>query len=679
MTELYKLVAKISVSAFVVLSLINALPLPLLVFQLVGALVIVSFLVSWNSVKVYYARISGEENRMLSLWENHYSPLTWLMQHTFRFFRFFSPLQHIKRFVRFVRMHYSLGEVQKRPDFHAKDTEVYFLVVMGMFIVAYVCGDNIASWLASYPAINMERWRIIITGLVCLLTFEAFTWISYYLFWRNFAEARYTLYHPAEYFVMFPLVLGVQIMGFSYISGESPWELIQAIFNATKNSNLSEWKVTFLKILSFFYFTVFFANLRSMVPTTKFKSTTTVNIIGAGDVVINRILPALLRERMKGEQDFLSPLTKRHVKVYTITDDIAGAQTIKSGKVLVQNAAKSAIVADTVAEQVPVIIATPSDTHFAYLSALVSSGVKCAIEKPMSTNAAEISLLKQNAETYRASTFALSYYALEKALPITYLLSGNPYYERFLTVGSGKELTHSKLGQLYRSLGRLKSLDIALVEGAVRSPSAGNRAWTEVPNGLAFETLIHPLTIAYKFIAKERLNWNSFTPKVIKGRSAAAVSDNKKVETYIQLRGTIPYEGVNAPGRAPGDGVKINLITAKYANEQTRCGKAMFDNGFITFNFDQMQATIKNTVDGTEETIMVCPEFQHKYYVQTDLVRLFFNAGWTDLRYDDFDDQLSLLEWLSIKDLSGKITFSYGLEKGYAALEEKLCRKDFEV
>lgn len=619
----------------------------------------------------YRRRITGHANRKTSLWENQKSPMAVLVGGTYLLLRFLSPLQHWKKQRWKLKLSSDGVGNQRRPDFHAKDSERYFFFVLVLHIAFYLVSLLELSWLG-----ENSYYSILSKSIAVLLILEAFTWISYYLFWRNYAEAHYTLYHPAEYFLMFPLVFFGQVVGIAVLFQVDPTAVLGTMLgdNATTNeaNKLLETWGTPLRLMGFFYFAVLLSILTTMHPVTKFKSTTLVSIVGSGDVVRKRMLGAFLRDR-EGVS-FLSPLTKLHVKIFT-TDHQAGQDANLTGLVSSVAAPTSEeeelifpdkIEKELIADQIPVVIATPSDSHFQYISKLNSAGLRFAVEKPLSTLSSEIQLLTKNVDSYKDSIFSLSYYGLEKALPVTYITSGNPHFERFLCDENGKPLKRPDLLNFFEGFGKLKSIDIALIESFGRSPTAATRNWTEERNGLAFETFIHPAIIAHKLLAANGSSIEEFDPDIIYGGSEDSVTP--QIETYMETRGEIPQSGDN------GRKVSIRLATAKYADLTMRRGMAIYDKGKIYFDFEEKSATLIGTLNDEPTTmhIHVRDEFKGNYFIQTDLMRLFFKTGWTDVRFDDLEDQLVVLNWLVKQPFPIENSFYYGTEMGFERLHENL-------
>jgi hypothetical protein len=171
---------------------------------------------------------------------------------------------------------------------------------------------------------------------------------------------------------------------------------------------------------------------------------------------------------------------------------------------IVERKDTEAILSDARVSAGAAIIATPSDRHMVYLKPLIEGGLRVVCEKPLSSVRAEIDELNARRASYRECVFALSYYVLEKALPLTFLLEGNRAHQPYLTVKRTDTVGTKELvgdGALYEiqnmrgALGAVKQISISLIEGvgARRQRAAFmDRAWR------VYETMIHPLLLMVK-------------------------------------------------------------------------------------------------------------------------------------------------------------------------------------
>lgn len=382
------------------------------------------------------------------------------------------------------------------------------------------------------------------------------------------------------------------------------------------------------------------------------SGTGNINIVGAGDVVANRLVPALVgppglvpaarvRVHTIGAADsFVERL--RRLGVHVQVHDHAGSRA----------ANQQDIIAGLVADACPVIVATPSDSHWVYVDAVTKVGLRCVVEKPLTSVPGEVRILRRRLGELRHLVFALSYYGLEKALPLSYCLAQNDRFARFLDIdvaaGNGSRPAGSErtLHQMVAELGAPRSLRVDLIEGAERSPSGAQRAWTERPNGLAFETLIHPLIVAQKFAKHVAASLAEFHPVTRAGSYREAATPG--ATTFLRLDGQI--------GSA-----SVALTTGKYADasSQRRRGEACFANGTLAFDFDAMTADLR-LIDGARASVRVRDTFAGRYAVQARLALDFLEHGWASDRFDDLDDQMSVLGWLCAEPLLPVERFEYG-------------------
>ena len=474
---------------------------------------------------------------------------------------------------------------------------------------------------------------------VCAVSLlETFTWISYYLLWRNFAEPRYTLYHPAEYFVLLPVVIALQALDLAILHREDVGIILLLMADARDEGP------TAARVLGQFYLVVIIANLLRMFPETRFKAPTVVNIIGAGQVVTRRIVPAFLRPEGR--------LTPAHIHVHTVEPmgDVDAALVGAGVKIFPGDPEKDllgleeSIICRVVASAAPAVIASPSPRHFAYAVALSNAGLRFAIEKPLSIYPDELRALRENRAMFDPCMFALSYYALEKALPLTYLLSANHHYADFLCFATGAEapvkIDRCDVTGLTAALGPLESLRVDLLEGSARSPTGMQRRWTEENGvrGLAYETMIHPLTVAQKLLSASGHSLSQFVPERSSGRSDEAREEG--AVTFLRLDGQVRSDTQASVG--------VTLTCGKYmpAHLLRRGGTTVFRNGVVSIDFDSRTCAVELS-SGAVTTISVSERYAFNYAVQMELVSRFFDQGWKGGRFDDLDDQLVVLEWLA--------------------------------
>src|SRR5690606_12855874 len=81
---------------------------------------------SWRWFAALFGRVAHIPPRGVYRWQGRSSVITWLIAWAFAVGRFLSPLQWWKLVVRRGR--------HGRPDFHAVDTEFYFLALLAFYL-----------------------------------------------------------------------------------------------------------------------------------------------------------------------------------------------------------------------------------------------------------------------------------------------------------------------------------------------------------------------------------------------------------------------------------------------------------------------------------------------------------------------------------------------------------------
>ena len=595
------------------------------------------------------------------LWDERISLIAALLFHAVALLRLLSLLQWVK----FAHRRWFARETafQKRRNFHALYTELYFVAAIAVGLLLRHAVPVTPPWLH-----EAARWASLYFAL------EAVSWTLYYLFFRHFVERSFTIYHSAEYFLAYPLALAVQAIGLaSYLGLASATDLLALIFNLNFASpEVSPvWK-TGLPILGLLYAVVLLSNLRDAFPKTQIKPTTAVAIIGAGDVVRQRLLPALVnplpRAKAQARGMSVEPIEIHHqaVQVYDLQVDRAvsesillkgpgeaGAQTQREIPVRVLGDPK-ALIAEIVAAQVPAIIATPPDSHLYYLSMLQLKGLRFAVEKPISVFEPEIRLLLSPAgDTLFADGFAMSYYTLEKALPLTYLYQMNPVHRNYLDIrlqreGAAQPVFELPWNEVMDQDAAPLRVTLLLLEGQERSPgSATGRAWTEDPylGGLFYETAIHALAVLQKVLGTlEGLQLDALQALVSEGAL------NARSASFVVLGG----RAASGEGKGEGEGTQVQIAVGKYM-PAALCRRGVlieYAQHMVLCDFDQQRLRVLPRAADSSSSPMRLeiqvrePYRSRRYAVQAGLIRTFFEHGWRGLRYDDFEGQRQVLKWL---------------------------------
>lgn len=309
-----------------------------------------------------------------------------------------------------------------------------------------------------------------------------------------------------------------------------------------------------------------------------------VTIVGGGAVVSERIVPALMA---LGTPPCSILVLDRNETARR------GDFFRQVGVVYEQFSSNDHLVGRVLAAQAPTLIATWPDSHFAYASELVAAGIPIAVEKPLCANREDFvgfeRLLSRHVESVMP-LFCLGYYALEKALPLVCCFDADIAKQTsvLLTVetnGEKRQFDFDDVRQRLSRMGRLRALDLAILEGADRSPSGRERHWTEQSylGGALLDTFVHAMQLAIIVVGEgpwlERLKW------------ADGWCSDRLCELEADA-GEIPAHCTSAQY----DGhVKIRLVAGKFMNpaRYRRSADLVLDNGSIFCDFDMRRCRVE--------------------------------------------------------------------------------------
>lgn len=377
-------------------------------------------------------------------------------------FRLLSPLQWAKWIYRKVVGLAKMGSTDNgsgRVNVPPMLCEIYFILWLVFFALVYLQLLPVTG-----PAMR---------AVTFVYLFESIVWVLYYTIFRRFFEARYTIYHEMEYLSVLLLVIPTQGLCFALRYGLGFQDVLAGLLGA--GSDGTPFPVILLGAL---FAAIVISMIISAFPTESVKKYVPKNkmlIIGNGDVVQNRLLPVLQADS-RHTVHVLDILDKdRSVKGYRETD---AAKRI------------CRLVNDNVDHDSLVWIETPTYTHRSYLEAMLNTQVPLIVlEKPLGTTPEQLDAI-QNAiddPAKRKRIFFLSYYLLEKALPLYYLVSREAAYEKYLQIDDPLCLEDWRL-----RLGRLESVEVCIFEGA------DARTWSNEKRhgGQALETFVHNALLA---------------------------------------------------------------------------------------------------------------------------------------------------------------------------------------
>ncbi|WP_329453457.1 hypothetical protein OG894_43655 (plasmid) [Streptomyces sp. NBC_01724] len=392
--------------------------------------------------------------------------------------------------------------------------------------------------------------------------------------------------------------------------------------------------------LGFAYLEVTTTVILSARPDSDTRSAQNVSVIGAGDVTLNRILPALKSLGYK----------RSGITISSVGDpETANARAAVGNDAQLRVASPDKVLATALCERAPAIIASPTFAHFEQLVALGAAGVPFAVEKPIASSRTERTELRAKGNQLMARGFALSYYSLEKALPLTYFLQPLPVYARFLAGSEPGLLRATVLQTLREELGPVHSVRIDLLEGASRSPVGYARLWTEVPGTLRpfIETAIHPLLLIRHVTGAGPVTWSGCALGRYAPRAAQVRAEHGQ---------EIAPTWLEATGRHGTIDLQMRVAKHVPTTLAQRHAVITYANGSVTADFDTRRVNFE--VNGQYRgwiainTGRNTGRYQQNYAVLMSLFREFAVNGWGAVRFDDFERQLDALDhWDDLCDL----------------------------
>lgn len=590
-----------------------------------------------------FSKVSTKPHYESYTWGKHRSIFASVIYWLIFVLRIFSPLQWIKLIFR--KRQAGHNDEKERVDFHAMHSERYLLVVLGLSLVFYFILSSTPA-LPGIPESINANLSLVSDVIAALLLFESVMWVFYYMLLRILIEKHLTIFNEAEYFIALPFVLATQFFLLAGLLGVSVSEVLALALNlefdgyqSTQSAQLA------IGTFGYIYTALIIANIINLIPAIPVGRRPNITIIGAGDVVRYRMLPALIGEKLylPGQvaiisdcidESFRDQLKKDGVAFQLLTRGSSSEEKLQEVVKFIKKRSSYAI------------IATPTESHLGYVSALAKEGIVFGVEKPLVATAAELAVLRQCQDQLMERGFLFSYYWLEKALPLNYFLTLNPQYHRFLDINvnsrpDDRTAGPDALAYLRLQLGKLVSVDITFFEG--EDP----REWSlaKETGGLFFETLIHPITLLSHVLDQPlqlkdlHAQWYVLEdlPDLLSSKS---LSLNDYGASYVSLR---------SPRNAA---CAINIRTGKFMATKERSMVIGFENGVIRMDLDTRQCSISCPEAGSlaEVTILARPEIAEggespKYDIQMTLFDSFVhNQGhWSAQRYDDYPGQIDVL------------------------------------
>lgn len=533
--------------------------------------------------------ISTRPNLTSWTWKGNVSPLAFVILYVVYIARICSLLQICKYIYRGLASKPSVDKASKRPNVPSYFVEVYFLA-WGILLFALPKDCVITKWFSYY------------------FLFESLFWLLYYFFFRRFFEERYAIMHTLEYIVILPLLIVIQSRSISIINSCSFKYAFATMFFPDKNDN------TYIIILSIFYIALIFGIFLSNLPIEQIKEKGNyrfnISIIGNGDIVHKRLKEAISK---------LNP--PRYVAILDIQSSDREVEYI--GKTRFQHYVISDDTLKHVLSSNVLWIATPPQAHISYLNKYINN-VFIAIEKPLVTTSNELSVIKHLwSNGMWNNVFCLSYYYLEKALPLTYLYSPTTFYEKYLDFNGRNR---QQILSSFEQLGQLKSIELTLFEGK------DSRGWVDSAQygGHMFETFLHLAVLARAVMGIDtdwgRPNW------IVENKGGHYMS-------YIRCAGNTVI-----------DNIHYDLRMGKFMadNELQRDGMLTFQNGTIIIDFNRQEIECK-LGNNSNVAFRICTKKEYtltKYSIQVDMVERCFEERIVPMVVDGSDMQIKTLEWL---------------------------------
>lgn len=555
-----------------------------------------------NKVISVLNKVSTKPNALSYKWHGSISVISWFILNVIYVERIFSVLQWGKyayrRVVKWSRGNMaSTDERSQRVNVPSVFVEIYYLLAAALMVVVAQSDCSGSLWAHC---------------LAIYLLADSFVWLLYYFFFRRFFEENYAIMHALEYPVLLPLVIACQVACISII-----WNVkIQKTFALLMAPDASS--PTIIILLGVLYTAVILGLIISNLPTENVKVRSDhkyhISIIGNGDVVRNRLLPAFYS---------VSKELKKYMSV-SISDKCDARKALdKRRKIDKGYVSLTYLNCDSPAHLKEIInseiiwIATPSYSHYTYIEKYKNKAKLLVVEKPIVIFKRELDIMQRLISGNDGKIFCLSYYYLEKALPFVYLQNPLAFYEKYLKMSAARESIFSS----FSKLGALRGISLHLCEGH------DNRAWLqdEKFGGQYFETFIHLVVLAFAALDNDDTlvadKWS--------------VKDNNNVPgSYILCQGH------------SGKGISVLLEMGKYM-ERKRSGVLQYENGAIFLDFDNRAISCKFF-----DKAFSCHDFEiatidkPNYFIQLDMVERCFADGLQPNDIDGYEVQVKALEWM---------------------------------
>ena len=465
--------------------------------------------------------------------------------------------------------------------------EIYFILWFAVLLTAHL----------------LEIEGPVLNGFICYYLFESVVWVLYYTVFRRFFEENYSIYHELEYLTVLTLIIPTQALGFATLYGDTFRNMIAGLLGAGGDATPFP-----IKILGALFGAIVISMIISAFPSERIKKAynkTKALVIGGGDVVENRLFPALSSAERALGHIYVMDLESHKKRLPYV--EYYGDESELCKKLLAR--------AD---DNAMVWIETPTETHSRYLLSLLKShAALIVLEKPISADVDELSAIEAAMKTSenRERTFFLSYYALEKALPLNMLSRFNEHYAKYLDVHDEYLVRNWRM-----LLGSLESCEVVIHEGE------DAREWIAESGGHLYETFLHNVITA-SLIAGRCTDWRN--PGLERGRDEFGAE-------YISLT-------------ASSMGAILSLSQKKGVAPDKCCRYArfVFSDGEIFADFESQSARVRFDKLNRHATVSVKEVYRGKYSVMADLVARTFDGELLSSQVDGYENQIQSIRWLT--------------------------------
>lgn len=547
-------------------------------------------------MKEILEKISTRPNKNAYVWNGYRSILAAVLLYALWVCRVLSLLQISKFIVRSVHKckwveKYGLSRLRGSRDYGSKRGNIspafqerYFLIWLAVIFLVWRLDlqHGFVPWLEGY------------------YVFESTVWILYYTIFRRFFEEKYSIYHPLEHLIIIIVILPTQALALADLYDASFRDAMLAIIGA--GDGLPTW----VSILGTVYFAVTVSMIISNFPTETKKAGRHHVIIGSGQVVEQRLLPALLKSNVQRNQVTLLSRDKDRQICGVTVRDITGQE--------------EKLLSEEASDQTIFWIETPSYAHMYYVHLLLPQDTGLiVVEKPATVLPEELRQLQRIAGSeHRSKLFFLSYYMLEKALPLVHLNRRLPFYERYLDCRDWDNLWEN-----YRGLGDLREIHVSIREGM------DDRTWVSDlrSGGHLLETFVHNMLIATEF---------------------AGLPETWDVSELKQENGAGNWCRIKLSARANGVGIFLTMVKndPKYDKNMQRNACLEFENGIVRANFDTGVVTLEDRKKRVRASLSTKQAFREKYQIQVDMVNRCFSEKLDPNLIDGLENQPQVLQWL---------------------------------